>query len=56
MTQLHLTHRRAILTDLDAIVGLLYEDELGQSREQNNADSKKLYIAAFERIEADPNL
>lgn len=51
----NLTHRRATINDLKAIVMLLYQDELGKSREQleNNLDRK--YIEAFKQIDGDHN-
>lgn len=45
--------RRATASDLEAIVGMLADDELGSTRE-NPADLAP-YEAAFARIEADPN-
>ena len=45
--------RRAGIDDLPAIVALLAEDPLGASRE--TPDDPAPYLAAFERLAADPN-
>ncbi len=45
--------RRAGVDDLPAIVALLAEDPLGASRE--TPDDPAPYLAAFERLAADPN-
>ena len=50
-----LTVRKAIFSDLQAIVDLLIEDELGQTREQVGDVIDQRYINAFERIDADSN-
>lgn len=51
----NLTHRKATMNDLKAIVTLLVEDELGQTREQLSQELDQCYIEAFQRIDADPN-
>lgn len=51
----HLTHRKAQIDDLRAIVTLLIEDDLGQTRECLGDDLDQRYIEAFHRIDADPN-
>ena len=50
-----LTARKAIFSDLQAIVDLLMEDELGQTREKVGDVIDQRYINAFERIDADSN-
>ncbi len=54
MTQ-KLTHRKAQITDLRAIVNLLLEDEFGQIREKLETNLDQRYIDAFYRIDSDPN-
>lgn len=49
----NLTHRKAKLNDIKAIVELLLEDELGQNRE--HLDQLEPYIKAFHEIDKDPN-
>ena len=49
-----LTHRKATQADLPHIVGLLRDDELGQSREDLKEDDF-CYRRAFELIDRDPN-
>lgn len=50
-----LTHRKATIHDLRAIIHLLLDDTLGKTREQLGNTIDKRYIEAFHRIEADPN-
>ena len=50
-----LTYRKATINDLNAIVNLLLEDELGQTRESKSAELNQNYIEAFHKINADPN-
>ncbi|MCX7091561.1 MAG: GNAT family N-acetyltransferase [Legionellales bacterium] len=50
-----LTHRKATIHDLQALVHLLIEDELGKTREQINESLDQRYFDAFHRIDADPN-
>ena len=50
-----LRHRKAVKEDLPAIVALLLDDELGSTRESGSATLDPRYLAAFARIEADPN-
>lgn len=50
-----LTARKAALSDLPAIVSLLIEDELGQTREKVGDVIDQRYIHAFERIDTDLN-
>lgn len=47
--------RRARITDLPAIVALLYDDVLGREREDAAAPLNGRYVAAFDAIERDPN-
>lgn len=47
--------RRAILDDLHRIIALLFEDDLGQTRENYSDDLDHAYIDAFYKIDADPN-
>lgn len=51
----NLSHRKANLHDLRAIITLLLEDELGQTREQLNATIEQSYIDAFHQIDKDTN-
>jgi ribosomal protein S18 acetylase RimI-like enzyme len=51
----NLTHRKATLADLPIIVDLLFEDDLGQTREQQAAELDPRYVKAFQAIDADPN-
>ena len=50
-----LTARKAIFSDLQAIINLLVEDELGQTREKIGDVIDQRYINAFERIDVDSN-
>jgi ribosomal protein S18 acetylase RimI-like enzyme len=50
-----ITFRRAEASDLPAIVALLADDPLGQSREQPGLPLARSYKDAFTAIEADPN-
>lgn len=50
-----LTHRKATINDLRAIVGLLLEDELGQTRESKGPELDQRYIDAFHKIDIDSN-
>jgi GNAT superfamily N-acetyltransferase len=47
--------RRAERTDIAAIVGLLADDLLGQSRERLTDPLADEYFAAFDAIDSDPN-
>lgn len=47
--------RRAAKADLPAIVALLADDRLGSGREDPSLPLDAGYIAAFARIDADPN-
>ena len=51
----NLTHHKATVQDLRAIIDLLLEDELGKTRENASQDLNQKYINAFHQIEADPN-
>lgn len=53
MLQLHF--RTATADDLPALVALLADDALGQSREAAGLPLDARYLAAFEAIQADPN-
>jgi len=50
-----LTLRRAVATDLPALVALLADDVLGKSREDATLPPRPTYVAAFEAIDRDPN-
>ena len=50
-----LSQRRAQQADLPAIVSLLLQDALGQTREQSGETLKAAYLKAFDAIDADPN-
>ena len=54
MTQ-QLNHRKANLDDLAAIIQLLQQDVLGQTREQVGDVVDQRYVDAFHAIDADPN-
>lgn len=47
--------RPATLDDLPAIIGLLFDDENGRTREDPSEPLDPRYLAAFEAIDADPN-
>ncbi|HRK85397.1 GNAT family N-acetyltransferase [Alcaligenes ammonioxydans] len=47
--------RRALATDLEAIVTMLADDILGQKREDTRLPLARSYLDAFAAIEADPN-
>jgi GNAT superfamily N-acetyltransferase len=47
--------RRAIFSDLPAIVRLLADDELGSQSEKYQEPLPAAYFAAFEQIDTDPN-
>lgn len=49
------TFRSATRADLETIVELLVQDELGQTREQADDAVTPAYVAAFETIAADPH-
>lgn len=51
----NLTQHKATIHDLTAIVALLLDDELGQTREQLEDNPDQRYIDAFHRIDSDPN-
>ena len=50
-----LTGRAACAADLPAIIDLLADDELGQTREDVRVPQNPRYLAAFEAIKRDPN-
>lgn len=50
-----LTFRRAGESDLDRILALLADDPLGASRERTDPSHRLPYLAAFRRVDADPN-
>lgn len=50
-----LEFRVAVSDDLQALVGMLFDDELGSAREQLTDPLPESYRAAFEAIERDPN-
>ena len=50
-----LTYRKSAINDLEQIVNLLLEDELGQTRESKKTELNQNYIEAFHKINADPN-
>ena len=55
MSQTLTTFRAARADDLDAIIALLADDELGQSREHVATPTDPAYLAAFRAIEDDSN-
>ncbi|MCW1886934.1 GNAT family N-acetyltransferase [Luteolibacter flavescens] len=52
---MNVTFRTAVLSDLEAIIALLADDELGRQREVISHEIDPRYIAAFHAIEADSN-
>lgn len=50
-----ITFRSAVAADLEHIVGLLADDELGSSRESASLPLDQRYLDAFAAIEADSN-
>ncbi len=50
-----LTYRRAQAEDLAAIIAMLADDPLGQTREDASAPLNPKYVSAFEAIDADQN-
>ena len=52
---MNLNHRKAQKEDLQRIVELLTDDELGSKREGEFAKHKKSYESTFEMIDKDPN-
>ena len=51
----NLIYRKAAINDLNAIVNLLLEDELGQTRESKKPELNQNYVDAFHRIDGDLN-
>ncbi|MDF1646859.1 MAG: GNAT family N-acetyltransferase [Legionellaceae bacterium] len=51
----NLSYRKANQNDLEIIVKMLAEDELGLSREKVSMPLDKAYLDAFEQIDNDPN-
>ncbi|GED72240.1 acetyltransferase [Brevibacillus reuszeri] len=49
------TFRKAIANDLDKIVQMLADDELGKTRERYETPLPDSYLKAFEAIDKDPN-
>ena len=49
------TYRKATINDLNTIVDLLLEDELGQNRESKEPELNQNYVDAFHKIDADHN-
>ena len=52
---MNLIHRKACIDDLKAIISLLADDKLGQTREQFDDVLNQCYIDAFHKINNDPN-
>lgn len=50
-----LTMREATRDDLPAIIGLLFDDENGRTREDPSVPLDPRYVAAFEAIDSDSN-
>lgn len=50
-----LSHRKATINDLNTIISLLMEDELGLTRESSSQEMTQKYIDAFHKIDADQN-
>jgi N-acetylglutamate synthase-like GNAT family acetyltransferase len=51
----NLSQRKATIKDVEIIVALLVEDELGASRENLAEELDEAYIDAFNKIYIDPN-
>lgn len=51
----NLQFRKAVIEDLDALVDLLFDDELGKTREDNRRPIHPHYHAAFEAMDRDDN-
>jgi hypothetical protein len=51
----HTAFRRALTTNIPAIIALLADDPLGQHQEDTSSPPNPSYAAAFQAIEADPN-
>lgn len=51
----HVTFREATIHDLDRIVYMLADDDLGSTREQYAEPLPESYIQAFQSIDSDPN-
>jgi ribosomal protein S18 acetylase RimI-like enzyme len=49
------TFRRATHNDLEAIIALLADDDLGQSRERVSTPVDQAYLSAFDAIQSDSN-
>lgn len=47
--------RKATINDLPTIIELLLDDELGKTRETNELEAQSKYIAAFNRINNNPD-
>lgn len=52
---MHLSRRPANINDVQAIVSLLLQDDLGKAREAISDNLDKRYLDAFKRINDDPN-
>ena len=52
---MNLSHRKANINDVKAIVALLIEDELGSSRDHLEDEIDPKYLNAFKLIDQDPN-
>lgn len=50
-----LTHRKATINDLNRIIELLLEDDLGKTRESKTKESDKRYHEVFQKINNDSN-
>jgi hypothetical protein len=50
-----LTFRSAVVADLEALVAMLADDELGAVRETPSLPLNAKYLQAFEQISNDPN-
>lgn len=50
-----LTFRMAVLADLESLVGMLADDDLGAGREDNSRPLNQRYLDAFAAIDSDPH-
>lgn len=55
MTNDSLTYRAATEKDLPAVIAMLIDDKLGQSRDAVTDPLEPVYLNAFAALEADPN-
>ncbi len=52
---MQLKYRLATAADIPTIIDMLADDPIGSSREKNETAAEEQYLAAFEKLAADPN-